>query len=361
MNIQGIAPKTKPSKVTYISDLLNSSNQLFIGLSETWLRDQLDAELHINNYKLFRTDRKRIRTSRFGRDSGGTAIYLRSDLAPAFEQVISYSNGNVEACGIFSKLENFIIIVLYRQPNDHKGGNQSTGQQFKQLMNCIQNIINNICPTPDIILGGDFNLPHANWDSFTHKPGAGLDEQGMISTMRDMCNDNALLQVIKSPTHYQGNTLDLVFTNNTELIHSYQCNETLRSISHHYIVELATGYKTTYQESQYEPRNLMSPLDQLNFFSPSIDWEKVNQEISEIDWDSLLQPLDNNDMLNTINNAIITIASNNMPKRRPPRSPKCSIIPRERIRIRIRMFIPRLTKSYYKKYYNNILMMYELS
>ena len=236
MNIQGIAPKTKSSKVPYISDLLNSSNQLFIGLSETWLKDQLDAELHINNYKLFRTDRKRIKNSRFGRDSGGAAIYLRSDLSPTFEQVISHSDGNVEVCGIFSKSENILIIVLYRQPDNRNGGNQSTQQQFRQVINSIQNFINSNSPTPDIQLSGDFKLPHANWDSFTHKPGASLDEQGMISIMRDMCNDNALLQVIKSPTHYQGNTLDLVFTNNTELIHSYQCNETLRSIFYHYIV-----------------------------------------------------------------------------------------------------------------------------
>ena len=261
LNIQGISPKTKPSKVLYISDLLNSSNQLFIGLSETWLRDQLDAELHIDNYKLFRTDHTRTRNCRFGRDSGGVAIYLRSDLAPAFEQVISHSDGNVEACGVYSKSENIFIVVLYRQPDDRKGGNRSTEQQFLQVTNSIQNFINSISPTPDIILGGDFNLPHAKWDSFTHKSGASLDEQRMINIMRHICNDNAMLQVIKSSTHQRGNILDLVFTNNTDLIHSYQCNETLRSISDHYIIELATGYKTSYQESAYEPRSPLSPLD----------------------------------------------------------------------------------------------------
>ena len=168
----------------YISDLLNSSNQLFIGLSETWLRDQLDAELHIDNYKLFRTDRTRTRNSRFGRDSGGVAIYLRSDLAPAFEQVISHSDGNVEACGVYSKSENIFFVVLYRQPDDRKEGNRPTKQQFLQVTNSIQNFINSISPTLDIILGGDFNLPHAKWDSFTHKSGASLDEQRMINIMR---------------------------------------------------------------------------------------------------------------------------------------------------------------------------------
>ena len=61
MNIQGLVPKTRQSKLPYIRDLLISNNELFIGLSETWLKEQTEAELWVEGYKLYRSDRKRAR------------------------------------------------------------------------------------------------------------------------------------------------------------------------------------------------------------------------------------------------------------------------------------------------------------
>ena len=54
-NTQGLYPKTKDSKVSFIKDILVDKDQLFIGLTETWLKDNLDAELQINGYNLFET------------------------------------------------------------------------------------------------------------------------------------------------------------------------------------------------------------------------------------------------------------------------------------------------------------------
>ena len=60
-NVHGLKPNTVPSKVPYIADRLIESNQLFMGITETWLKDHKDAELYINGYTLFRADRKRIK------------------------------------------------------------------------------------------------------------------------------------------------------------------------------------------------------------------------------------------------------------------------------------------------------------
>ena len=76
MNIRGLVPRTIPSKVPYIRDLLNESSQLTFALTETWLSDHSPAELHIPGYTLYHQNRIRPR-SRRGRDSGGVAIYMR--------------------------------------------------------------------------------------------------------------------------------------------------------------------------------------------------------------------------------------------------------------------------------------------
>ena len=44
VNIQGLKPKTTSSKVSFISDLLKENNQLFIELTEIWLKDHQDSD-----------------------------------------------------------------------------------------------------------------------------------------------------------------------------------------------------------------------------------------------------------------------------------------------------------------------------
>lgn len=85
LNIHGLKPATVPSKVPYLSDMLNHENHLFIGLTETWLKDHKDAELKIEGYQLFRSDRKRSKTGKRGRLSGGAAAYIRDDIASRTE------------------------------------------------------------------------------------------------------------------------------------------------------------------------------------------------------------------------------------------------------------------------------------
>ena len=53
-NIQGLKPRTVPTKVPFLQDLLQHSNQLFVALTETWLQEHLDAELQVDGYTLFR-------------------------------------------------------------------------------------------------------------------------------------------------------------------------------------------------------------------------------------------------------------------------------------------------------------------
>ena len=85
-NVKGIKPQTVPSSIPYISSILHDHKQLFIALTETWLRDHNDAELDIEGYKTCRCDRSVDRNIiKRGRCSGGVAFYLRKDIASKFK------------------------------------------------------------------------------------------------------------------------------------------------------------------------------------------------------------------------------------------------------------------------------------
>ena len=55
-NIRGLKPRTVPSKVSFIQDILQHNCQLFAALTETWLQEHLDAEISIDGYTIFRQD-----------------------------------------------------------------------------------------------------------------------------------------------------------------------------------------------------------------------------------------------------------------------------------------------------------------
>ena len=212
MNIQGLAPQTVQSKVPFITDIIQK--QLFFGLSETWLKDHKDAELDIDGYTLYRSDSSRKKKSR-GRYSGGVAFYVRDDIAISSEPILIYSTSSVQLLCLYSKVENLVLACLYRQPDDSVHGNPSTPADLQSALNRFMTAIDGLQPAPDIILGGDFNLPGINWRDCTPAAGATKDEKSMLNLMNEMCNELLLTQIVNSPTHKDGNTLDLVFVKNT--------------------------------------------------------------------------------------------------------------------------------------------------
>ena len=73
--------------------------------------------------------------------------------------------------------------------------------------------------------------------------GCPKEERVMIDFLHNFKEELLLTEHVMYPTHKDGNTLDLVFTNNSQLIHNYNCTEILLSISHHKIIEISTTYK----------------------------------------------------------------------------------------------------------------------
>ena len=279
MNIAGLKPQTTPSKVPFIEGVLKDKNQLFIGLTETWLKRHTQAELAIDGYKLYRSDRTG-RKHTHGRFSGGTGLYLRSDLAATSEQLLKFSNGVVEALVTYSQKENLLLAVVYRQPDASSSKYRSGATELNEALNAITTAIDSIQGTPDIILCGDFNLPGINW-----KSGLNLSTTNALhKSMFEFQDKHFLSQLVAKPTHSAGNILDLIFTNNRQLIQEISSNHT--TYSDHYHVEASTFFKSHFARTQKQTRTFSNVFDTLNFFSDDVDWQQLENALEQVDWSS---------------------------------------------------------------------------
>ena len=285
MNIRGLVPRTVPSKVPYIQDLLNESSQLAFGLTETWLSDHSPAELHIPGYTLYHQDRIRPR-SRRGRDSGGVALYIRDDQATSSEIVFTYSNGVIEAIGVHVRSLNLLMIVLYRQPDDRERGHRSTSHEFGNFLEELDEFFSSLPPpSPDIVVMGDFNLPHGNWDCNGGARSATGDEAEMVRALNDFTSTHFLVQQVNCPTHKEGGILDLIFTNNHDLIHDLTAIPTPNS--DHFIIEVSSVYRepsvpVTEHPSDGGVAGGREPgFGDLNFFNEKIDWDALEVELGK--------------------------------------------------------------------------------
>ena len=288
-----------------------------MGLTETWLHERyLEAELAIDNYTVFRSDRDLLKKKRRGRHSGGVAIYIRNDLASTTDTQLSFTNGAVEIIATHSKIDNLLLVTVYRQPDDSAHGRPSSANEFKHAITALKRAIHNLEYTPDIIIGGDFNLPNISWPECLPTEGCAKDERDMIEILREFTNDLLLTQIVREPTHYQGSTLDLVFTNNDSLIHSHEILPTPLSVSHHQVVNIYSQYKSPKLPSDVEENPRLSPFDNLNFHSKDVDWETIMSTLSEVEWESEMSEMTIDKILEIIYSKSLEAVTDNVPNRK---------------------------------------------
>ena len=83
-----------------------------------------------------------------------------------------------------------------------------------------------------VIILGDFNLPDINWHTLT----------GNTASSAKFCEfvyDNNLDQLVNEPTHHQGNTLDLVLTNCSRILHNVTIYTNTRIPTDHFVVSFS--------------------------------------------------------------------------------------------------------------------------
>ena len=137
-------------------------------------------------------------------------------------------------------------------------------------------------------------------------------------------------QYIQKPTHKDGNTLDLVFTNNEYLIHDYSILPVLQSTSNHSIVMVSTSLKVQNFVCDDERPGPRTKFNALNFFSEEIDWTKLKDDLNQIDWNEKLNTDDPQEILENINQICLDVCRERIPVRTTKDTKKKSKVERYR-------------------------------
>ena len=220
-NIQGLHTRNRKDKTTRLAEMASEENVIIIAITESHLREEvLSAEVAIPGYALQRVDRGG------GTKKGGVAIYLREDISQQFGSAHGGSFENIEFLCNYCPKWNLVLCIVYRPEGS---------AQFERVMREISAFIDRRGPPlPNIILMGDFNFPQITWSSGVIN-WAGRSSSERRAALRLLeCNDQfCLAQVVDKPTRGK-NLLDLILTNNCDLVGN--CSVADSGLSDHRLV-----------------------------------------------------------------------------------------------------------------------------
>ena len=190
----------------------------FIGLSETWLRNEtcelycLDGYEHVEQHRTYKS-------------GCGVGLFVHHTIPFTQRNDLSYLDELIECVTIeiekqvFNTTENVIISVIYRPPN-------TDTRLFTENINIVLNIIkreNKIC-----YFMGDYNINILNYDSHS-----------ATAQFVDLLYSYALLPLINRPTRISQSSatlIDNIFTNNIDTIDKDRQGILVTDITDHFPV-----------------------------------------------------------------------------------------------------------------------------
>ena len=164
-NARSLLPKLSEVKIVAMK-----TEAAVISITESWLDESItNAEIHIDNYNIVRSDRSR--------NGGGVCMYIRKDLA--FSPRTDLQSDNTETIWIdilLPKTKPILIGTVYRPPKDN------------DFFEYFEEQLNKIIPGCEIYILGDFNI------CFMHKLSV------LYKKYQNCLNMFNLKQIIDEPT-----------------------------------------------------------------------------------------------------------------------------------------------------------------
>ena len=283
----------------------------FVILTETHLKpDVLDAEMHIQNYSLYRADR-------INREKGGAIIYVHESIVITSNDI--YSDKYCQAVLIYSEIYNITLIGAYRPPD-------TPCASFSNMLSKAQEFIDKH-KSADIYLLGDLNFPQIQWKTTSIKSGKSTEENISARLLLDFMDQHFMIQHVEENTRADKNILDVIIMNNDEYLHSIRVEKCKITSDHDIVVcDLINLFKNT--SSINEPYTPSNQFDKWNW--NKADWVKIREELGNHNWNQLLNCESVTDMCNIFEETVIEISSKFTKHQDTPRS-RQSKIPSDRM------------------------------
>ena len=289
-----------------IADEVNAGIMMF---TESHLnKDIRDAEVNIENFEMVRADREEHK-------NGGIVTYIRSELNLGVKILLSLSYSKVEALILGLDSINAILIGVYRPPDTNLN-------DFTHVLGKIKETVESVNDNGlTILLTGDFNMPHVDWTRGTTHGGT-IDHQNQVTELINLTEEYYMEQYILEATR-GSNILDLFFSNNDLAVLNVDVQPPT-ILSDHQLVIVATNFST---QRSTDKVDVKSGFGALNFTDNMINWVKINEDISNVDWVELFESRNATDMYDIFLSEILKICEDHVPvKNRKTRSK----IPRDR-------------------------------
>ena len=179
----------------------------FLTVTETFLSDDiLDAEIIPDGFQVYRRDRNR--------NGGGILVAIINSIPSMRRMDLETDCEVLWVQLLLPQIPNLLIGTFYRLPS-------STTMYIAELANSLPQI-----PlTTPVILCGDFNAGDIDWDIFNPSFSSPVSRE-----LCDILQDNCLEQLVKIPTRQ--NILDLLLTNQTEIIQDLEVVDGLSGSDH---------------------------------------------------------------------------------------------------------------------------------
>ena len=257
-----------------LQDDIRDEKYLIVSVVETWFgEDDSDEGVSLEGFNIYRADRKEKI------DEGGAVIYVNDALEA--QKISQISQINCEMVAVRIPEMNVVIITVYRPPS-------ATKEDFKVIINEIDKIIQNLeKPEPNILINGDFNFSFIEWekiDGMGCGPKMKIDApvpkeaKEQYEELETLCG--GMVQVIDKPTR-ENNTLELLYTNEIEIISEVETHKT--KLSDHNKVIIQTEYEIKEKKSEERKRE-EEGLRALNLWSKNVNWKDLLQELKNTNW-----------------------------------------------------------------------------
>ena len=152
--------------------------------------------------------------------------------------------------------------------------------------------MNKVKSTDNTMIFGDFNLPFVKWNevenTVIHKVQSGgtRDEQMQAHDLLECADNFFMQQLITAPTRGK-NGLDLIFTNNPDILSNIKVELVSRKLSDHNIIT-ADIDSNLQNQPQAKSNRKLAKLAEFNFWSDKCNYEEINKYLSSVDWDHKL-------------------------------------------------------------------------
>lgn len=290
-----------------------------IAISETWLKpEHKDSEYIHEKYNVFRKDRK---FSDIEANKGG-GVLLAINKKYDCECVRYPEMDPIEAvCVRISTNSSFIYIYNVYIRNRLNNERETTKSRYENHIAAIEKLTSMCSPQDIVVILGDFNLPSIDWmndsdesDTFGLVPVIGDSESIEAKLTRETTSsllDAGLHQLCGFKNH-AGNVLDLAYTNTPELLSIERADltlfpDTLRDPAH-------VAFTCTIE---CNPLQFKSGSSSPRYCFGKANYESINAELSELDFESLFAGTDIDQMVDCFYDKLNDIFDRHVPQATP--------------------------------------------